>query len=85
MLSFVGVNTSQHLATYPGALLTIRGDQDYLPAHDPTWLKLVPTTDKAFMLVGGADHIFNVLDEPRPNMSARVIQATADWLARTLR
>lgn len=84
VLSFIGVMAGQHLANYPGALLTIRGDADYLPSHDRAWLGLAPTTDKAFLLIGGADHIFNVLEQPRPNYGARAISATADWLQRTL-
>ena len=84
LLSFIGVNAGRHLATYPGALLSIRGDGDYLPSHDRAWLQSAPTRDKSFLLIGGADHIFNVLDQPRPNYGARVVRATADWFQRTL-
>jgi dienelactone hydrolase len=84
LLSFIGVDASKHLARYPGALLSIRGDKDYLPSHDRAWLQLTPSRDKSFLLIGGADHIFNVLEQPRPNYGARVISATADWFQRTL-
>ena len=81
---FVGVNVESNLALYTGALLTIRGDQDFLPGLDPAWLKLAPTDDKAFILMGGADHIFHVLDPDKPGYSERLLQFTANWFDRTL-
>ena len=84
VLSFVGVNTRSQLSAYPGALLAIRGDKDYLARHDPQWLELAPTQDKAFYLIGGADHIFNVLETPKSSYGARAISATTAWFDRTL-
>ena len=84
VLSFIGVNGAHGIAKYPGSLLAIRGDQDFLPTYDPAWLASSPSTDKAFLMVGGADHIFNVLEDPRPAIGARVIEATAAWFDRTL-
>lgn len=81
---FVGVNVESNLALYTGALLTIRGDQDFLPRRDPDWLKLAPTQDKAFILMGGADHIFHVLDDSKPGYSERLLQSTTNWFDRTL-
>ena len=81
---FVGVNVESNLTRYTGALLTIRGDQDFLPGRDPEWLKLAPTDDKAFILIGGADHIFHVLDTPKPGYSAQLLDYTTDWFDRTL-
>ena len=81
---FQGVNVESHLASYTGALLTIRGDLDFLPRRDPDWLKMVPTQDKAFILMGGADHIFDVLDDSKPGNSRRLRQFTTDWFDRTL-
>jgi alpha/beta superfamily hydrolase len=81
---FVGVNVESNLALYTGALLTIRGDQDFLPRRDPDWLKLAPTQDKAFVLMGGADHIFHVLDDSKPGYSERLLQSTTNWFDRTL-
>ncbi len=82
--SYVGVQASLGLAEYPGAFLTIRGDQDYLPSHDREWLKRVPTQDKSFLLIGGASHIYNVLDSPKPVYGNKVIEATVRWFDRTL-
>ncbi len=83
LVSFVGVNVSLGLPNYQGSFLTIRGDKDFLPSHDRHWLELVPTTDKSFVLIGGADHIFNVLG-PGANQAERVIDETVRWFARTL-
>jgi len=81
---FVGVNTARHLKQFDGSLLTIRGDRDFLPRFDPDWLNLSPSQDKSFLLIGGADHIFNVLEDPQPNYPARVIDETTGWFVRTL-
>ena len=81
---FVGVNVESNLALYTGALLTIRGDQDFLPGLDPAWLKLALTDDKSFILMGGADHIFHVLDPEKPGYSERLLQSTTNWFDRTL-
>jgi pimeloyl-ACP methyl ester carboxylesterase len=84
LASFVGVDASLKLFEYPGPFLSIRGDQDYVPSNERKWFSLLPTQDKEFILVGGADHIFSVLDVPRPAYGERVIEETIDWFDRTL-
>ena len=84
LASFVGVDVSLKLSEYPGPLLSIRGDQDYVPSNERKWFNLLPTKDKTLVLIGGADHIFNVLENPRPAYSERVIEETIDWFDRTL-
>lgn len=84
VLGFVSVNTAKHLKQFDGSLLTIRGDQDFLPRLDPEWLNASPSDDKSFLLIGGADHIFNVLNDPQPNYAARALQETTSWFVRTL-
>jgi len=84
LASFVGVNVSLKLSEYPGPFLSIRGDHDFVPSNERKWFSLLPTKDKAFVLIGGADHIFNVLEVPRPAYSERVIEETFDWFDRTL-
>ncbi len=81
---FIGVSTAKHLAQFDGALLSIRGDKDFLPMLDPEWLALSPSDDRTFLLIGGADHIFNVLQDPQPNYSTRVLNETTAWFVRTL-
>ncbi|MBT5443461.1 MAG: adenosine deaminase [Gammaproteobacteria bacterium] len=52
-------------------IIPILGDQGFLPRRDPDWLKLAPTQDKAFILMGGAAHISHVLDDNKPGYSER--------------
>ncbi|MRX09460.1 hypothetical protein GJ697_16585 [Pseudoduganella sp. FT25W] len=81
--SFRGVNLDQSLVNYPGAFLTIRGSNDFLPQGDAQMLKLVPGKPAEAALIGGADHIFNVFQK-NGGAAQRVMDLTADWLARTL-
>ncbi len=84
LASFIGVDVSPNLQKYEGSLLSLRGTNDFLPALDQQWLASSPSRDKQAVQIGDADHIFNVLDEPKPNYSDRVLKMTADWLQRTL-
>ncbi len=78
ILSYLGVNVMDTLANYPGSLLSIRGDRDFLPADEKFWIKQVPNPDASYLTIKGADHIFDVLN-PNTNLHDRVIQATVDW------
>ena len=84
LVSVIGVRASDGLQNYPGALLTIRGTKDFLASTDRKWLETVPTTNKSFLLIGEADHIFNVLNDPNPGYDQRVIDETTHWFERTL-
>ena len=81
--SFRGVDLDQSLAGYPGAFLTIRGSKDFLPQRDAQLLRIAPGKRKEAALIGDADHVFNVF-EPGNEAPLRVLDLTADWLARSL-
>jgi len=72
------------LLQYPGAFFAIRGDKDFLPPLETRWLGIVPNADRSSLLIGGADHIFNVLETPRPDYGRQVIEATASRFDSTL-
>lgn len=81
--SFRGVDLDQSLAKFPGAFLTIRGSKDYLPQRDLHLLSIVPGKDKEAVLIGDADHVFNVF-QPDGDTPRRVIDLTVAWLVRSL-
>ena len=93
--SFRGVNSDKSLAKYPGAFLTIRGSNDMLTQHDADFMKILaarsasmfdakePRPPAEAVLIGGADHIFNVFT-PGAAEPARVIELTVAWFERTL-
>jgi dienelactone hydrolase len=84
LASYIAVDASQLLARYPGSFLSIRGDQDYLVANERMWMKKLPTDDKTAIVIGGADHTFNVLEDPRPAFAQRVVDETVRFFDRTL-
>lgn len=83
--SFRGVDLDKSLAGYPGAFLTIRGGNDFLPQRDAQMLKIAPGKPAEAVLIGGADHIFNAFTpETESDAAKRLLDITAAWLARTL-
>lgn len=92
--SFRGINLDQSLAKYPGAILSVRGSDDFLPQHEAEFMKiaagrLTPSKPEATcgpaeaVIIGGADHIFHVFDGEK-GQSARAIEVTVAWFVRTL-
>ncbi len=83
-VSWIGFEAPDYLSNYPGAFLGIRGTEDFLPLHEPEWMKILPGSPKAYHVLGDADHIFNVLD-PERSQGEAVVKITTDWFLETLR
>ena len=81
--SFKGVDFDKALAAYPGAFLTVRGSKDYLPQRDLDLIRIAPGKPAQAEMIDGADHVFNVFEANSP-APQRVIDITANWLAKTL-
>ncbi|AOS43332.1 Alpha/beta hydrolase family protein [Lacunisphaera limnophila] len=89
--SFRGFNFDEALAKYPGALLAVRGSADYLAHREDELMKILaarpasvlPGSPAEAVLIGGADHIFNVF-QPELGHAARARALTVAWFERTL-
>ncbi|MDA0347129.1 MAG: alpha/beta hydrolase [Verrucomicrobia bacterium] len=82
--SWIGFDSADYLGKYEGAFLGIRGSDDFLPLHEPEWLKILKGEPLAYHVLGGADHIFNVLD-PQKSQGDTVVKLTLDWFQNTLK
>lgn len=81
--SFRGVDLDRSLAAYPGALLSVRGSDDYVPQHEVQFMKIAKGRPAEAVLIGGADHIFNAF-QPELGHSARLLDVSTAWFLRTL-
>ena len=81
--SFRGVNLDERLARFPGAFLTVRGTKDFLPPRDAALVAIAAGRPAEAVLLGGADHIFNVF-QPELGHATRAVDVTVAWLIRTL-
>jgi dipeptidyl aminopeptidase/acylaminoacyl peptidase len=82
-LSFVGIDLDKSIANYKGALLTLRGTKDFLPQADIELLRAAGSTVSQAIVIGGADHTFNVFDPSSGDVS-RSSAVTRDWILATL-
>ena len=92
--SFRGIDLDVSLAKYPGAFLSVRGSEDFLPPHEAEFMKIATGRMAAAkpeakigpaeaVLIGGADHIFHVF-QPELGQAARALEVTVAWFVRTL-
>jgi len=81
--SFRGIDLDQSIARFPGAVLSIRGSEDFLPRRDVELLNRAPGRPREAVVLGGADHIFKVF-QPELGYGQRVLDLTSAWLQRTL-
>jgi hypothetical protein len=61
----------------------VRGSGDFLPQHEAVFMKLAPGKPTEAVVLGGADHIFNVF-QPELGHAKRVVELTVAWFERTL-
>ncbi len=81
--SFRGVDLDAALARHAGKFLSVRGSADYLPRREAEILELAKGRPAEAVLIGGADHIFNVFD-PAAGHFDHAVRVTVDWLDREL-
>ena len=77
-------NVLEQFAKYRGALLCVRGTEDYLPDIDKIIMNLVSSPHKKSISIADADHIFNVL-EPDTHHDENLLNETVKWLKQTLK
>lgn len=98
--SFRGVNIDSSLAKYPGAFLSVRGSEDFLPQHEAEFMKILATkgpasvpqardSGKASMRTAEAVLISGAdhifkVFQPELGLADRAVQVTVEWFIRTL-
>ena len=88
VLGMLGEPILSEFGGYTGALLTLRGSEDYLPQADQAILDASAASMGTSIVIQGADHIFNVVAPDQSladqQYATRVLDATTDWFAETL-
>ena len=88
VLGMLGEPILSEFGVYTGALLTLRGSEDYLPQADQAILDASDASIGTSVVIQGADHIFNVVAPDQKladqHYAIRVLDATTDWFAETL-
>ena len=88
VLGMLGEPILSEFGGYTGALLTLRGSEDYLPQADQAILNASGASIGTSIVIQGADHIFNVVAPDQTladqHYAIRVLDATTDWFAETL-
>lgn len=83
IMGMVGYDLFTPLVQYQGALLAIRGTDDYVTNYDRRILAAASGRPEEIVTLGDADHIFNTLD-PSSTHDERAIGLTVEWMAHTL-
>lgn len=71
------------LIKYRGALLGIRGSDDYVTPYESRIFAAANASPEEAVTIGNADHIFNTLD-PASTHDERAIELTVRWFEETL-
>lgn len=74
---------SAAIAGYPGAYLSVTGDQDFSAAYAKGFVDASKAANKEAYSVAGGDHIYGVLGEDQA-MADGVVAKTAEWFAEAL-
>lgn len=83
LAGMIGYELIEPLSAYQGALLGIRGSEDYLTPYETRILAAANGSIEQAVAIGGADHIFNTFD-PSSTHDERAITLTSRWFAETL-
>ena len=79
-LGYKGYDIFTPLKAYRGAILSIRGSDDYLvPAEQDSFAAASAAPEFSWILEG-ADHTLNVYDQPNPGYGEQVLQATVKFM-----
>lgn len=82
--SFVSHAPKKAITQYNGAFFAIAGSNDPIVGdHAKEYVSQCPSTNKDYLLIDGADHVFNVFDDTRSSMDT-VIERTSNWLGKNL-
>lgn len=88
VLGMLGEPILSEFGVYTGALLTLRGSEDYLPQADQAILDASGASIGTSVVIQGADHIFNVVAPDQKladqHYAIRVLDVTTNWFAETL-
>jgi len=83
LMGFIGYDLMGPLKAYEGALLSIRGSDDFLKRYEDEFIEAASGWREEFIILSGADHIFHAFD-PGSAYDERVIAATLLWFTETL-
>ena len=83
LMGFIGYDLMGPLKAYKGALLSIRGSDDFLKRYEDQFIAAASGWREEFIILGGANHIFHTFD-PESAYDERVIAVTLLWLTETL-
>ena len=79
-LGYKGYDIFTPLKAYRGAILSIRGSDDYLVPAEQDIFAAASATPEFSWILEGADHTLNVYDQPNPGYGEQVLQATVKFM-----
>ena len=79
-LGYKGYDIFTPLKAYRGAILSIRGSDDYLVPAEREIFAAASATPEFSWILEGADHTLNVYDQPNPGYGEQVLQATVKFM-----